>query len=54
MTKKELLEAIASVPDDTVVSAAVITWGEVDLDCPEDIEMYRYVDEERYKNIPQE
>lgn len=49
MTKDQLIKELSHIPGDTIVSAAVITWGEIDLENPEDIEMFRYVDEERYK-----
>lgn len=49
MTKDQLIAELSHIPGDTIVSAAVITWGEIDLENPEDIEMFRYVDEERYK-----
>lgn len=48
MTKDQLIKELSHIPGDTIVSAAVITWGEIDLENPEDIEMFQYVDEERY------
>lgn len=52
MTKLELIEAIQSIPDDTIVSMATITWGEVDLDAPSQVKMFEYVDRDMIKNIP--
>lgn len=52
MTKLELIEAIQSIPDDTIVSMATITWGEVDLDIPSQVKMFEYVDRDMIKNIP--
>lgn len=51
MTKDQLIKELSHIPGDTIVSAAVITWGEVDIENLEDIEMFQYVDEERYKKI---
>ena len=52
MTKKELLEAIAHVPDTEQINMAAISWGELDLNNPDQVNMYHYVNQELIKNVP--
>lgn len=52
MTKQELFEALNHIPEDSAISAAIITWGDIDLKKPELMDVYQYIDKRMIKNIP--
>ena len=52
MTKKEFIESISNIQDDTVVSIAVFACGDVDLSNPNTAEIVQYVDPDMIKNVP--
>lgn len=52
MTKQELFEALNHIPEDSAISAAIITWGDIDLKKPELMDVYQYIDKRMIRNIP--
>ena len=54
MTKKELLEAIAHVPDTEQINMAIVSWGELDVENPNQINIYQYIDQSMIKNLPKD
>jgi hypothetical protein len=53
MTKKEFIESISHIQDDTIVSLAVFACGDVDLSNPNTAEIIQYVDPDMIKNVPE-
>ena len=52
MTKKEFVESISHIQDETIVSLAVFACGDVDLSNPNTAEIIQYVDPDMIKNVP--
>lgn len=52
MTKKEFIESISNIQDDSIVSLAVFACGDVDLINPNTAEIIQYVDPDMIKNVP--
>ena len=54
MTKKELIEAIAHIPDDAEINLTTISWGELDLNNLGQMNMYHYMNKDLIKNMPED